>query len=119
MNIGSAESPVYTANNVIVPAQSLYAFNNARTRHEASIFDGSFIKLRELSIGYQIPTALLNGLFIKSAKVSFVGRNVAVLFKNIPHIDPEFDRNGGNAYGFGYGELPTTRSLGFNVNLTF
>jgi hypothetical protein len=61
----------------------------------------------------------LKGLFIKSAKISFVGRNLAILFKNIPHVDPEFDRLGGNSFGFGYGELPATRSIGFNVNLTF
>lgn len=119
MNIGTAEDPEYVPNNIIVPAQSLYAFNNARTRHEASIFDASYVKLREVSLGYQIPSPLLKGLFIKSARISFVGRNLAILFKNIPHIDPEFDLFGGNAYGFGYGELPTTRSLGFNVNLTF
>lgn len=119
MNIGTAESPVYVPNDVIVPAQSLYAFNNARTRHEASIFDASYVKLRELSLGYQIPATILKGMFIKSARVSVVGRNVAILFKNIPHVDPEFDRLGGNSYGFGYGELPTARSIGFNVNLTF
>lgn len=119
MNAGTSEDPVYVPNDIIVPAQSLYAFNNARTRHEASIFDASFVKLREVSLGYTIPPALLKGIFIKSAKVSAVGRNLAILFKNIPHIDPEFDRLGGNSYGFGYGELPTTRSMGFNINLTF
>ena len=119
MKAGTSDAPVYVPNNVIVPAQSLYAFNNARTRHEAAIFDATYVKLRELSLGYQLPASLLKGLMIKSAKISFVGRNVAILFKNIPHIDPEFDRLGGNSYGFGYGELPTTRSMGFNVNLTF
>jgi TonB-linked SusC/RagA family outer membrane protein len=119
MNIGTTESPEYVPNDVIVPAQSLYAFNNARTRHEASIFDASFVKLRELSLGYSVPSTFLKRVFIKSAKISFVGRNLAILFKNMPHLDPEFDRLGGNAYGFGYGELPATRSIGFNVNLTF
>ncbi len=119
MNAGTAEDPVYVPNDIIVPAQSLYAFNNARTRHEASIFDASYVKLREVSLGYTLPPSLLKGIFIKSVKVSAVGRNLAILFKNIPHIDPEFDRLGGNSYGFGYGELPTTRSMGFNVNMTF
>ncbi|HEY0654329.1 MAG TPA: SusC/RagA family TonB-linked outer membrane protein [Chryseosolibacter sp.] len=119
MNIGTAEDPVYVPNDIIVPAQSLYAFNNARTRHEASIFDASYVKLREVSLGYTLPPSLLKGIFIKSAKISAVGRNLAILFKNIPHIDPEFDRLGGNSFGFGYGELPTTRSMGFNVNMTF
>lgn len=119
MNIGTAENPQYVPNDVIVPAQSLYAFNNARTRHESSIFDMTYVKLREVTLGYSIPSSVLKGLFIKSAKVSFVGRNLAILFKNIPHVDPEFDRLGGNSFGFGYGELPATRSLGFNVNLVF
>jgi TonB-linked SusC/RagA family outer membrane protein len=119
MNIGTAESPNYVPNNVIVPAQSLYAFNNARTRHEAAIFDMTYVKLREVTLGYTLPQSLLRGFFIKSAKISFVGRNLAILFKNIPHVDPEFDRLGGNSFGFGYGELPATRSLGFNVNLVF
>ncbi len=119
MNAGTDESPVWVPNDIVVPAQQLYAFNNARTRHEASIFDVSYVRLREVSIGYSIPEFLLRNVFIKSAKVSVVGRNVALLFSNIPHTDPEFDRLGGNSYGFGYGELPTTRSVGFNVNLTF
>ena len=119
VNVGSAESPSYVPNNVVVPARSLYAYNNARTYHEASIFDLSYVRLREVSLGYSIPGSLLKGLFIKSAKISAVGRNLALLLSNIPHVDPEFDRIGGNSFGFGYGELPTTRSLGFNVNLTF
>lgn len=119
MNVGTAENPEWVPNNIVVPAQSLYAFNNARTRHESAIFDASFVKLREATLGYQIPSALLKRFSIKSARVSVVGRNLAILFRNIPHIDPEFDRLGGNSYGFGYGELPTTRSIGFNVNLTF
>lgn len=119
MNVGTAEAPVYVPNNVIVPARQLYAYNNARNYHEASIFDVSYVRLREVTLGYTIPPTVLKGLFIKSAKISFVGRNLALLLSNIPHVDPEFDRIGGNAYGFGYGELPTTRSMGFNVNLTF
>jgi TonB-linked SusC/RagA family outer membrane protein len=119
MNIGTTENPQYVPNNVIVPAQSLYAFNNARTRHESSIFDMTYVKLREVSLGYSIPISALKGFLIKSAKISVVGRNLAILFKNIPHVDPEFDRLGGNSFGFGYGELPATRSIGFNVNLIF
>lgn len=119
MNVGTADVPVYVPNNIIVPARQLYAYNNARTYHEASIFDMSYVRLREVTLGYTIPSSVLKGVFIKSAKISFVGRNLALLFSNIPHVDPEFDRLGGNSYGFGYGELPTTRSMGFNLNLTF
>ena len=52
-------------------------------------------------------------------KLSFVGRNLAILYKNHPHMDPEVDMKGGNGQGFAYGQMPTTRNLGFNLNVTF
>lgn len=118
-NIGSAESPQYVPNDVIVAANQLYGYNNPRRYHEAAIFDGSYIKLREVSLGIRLPEALLKKARIQNAKLSLVGRNLAILFKNSPHIDPEVDRFGGNSQGFAYGELPSSRSLGFNLSLGF
>jgi hypothetical protein len=77
------------------------------------------VKLREVTLGYQIPAALLSRIKIRSAKISVVGRNVLMLFKNTPHIDPEADRFGANSQGFAYGELPSSRSMGINLNLAF
>ncbi len=109
----------YTPNDIIVTANQLYAYNNPRNYHEAAIFDASYVKLRELSLGYNIPSALTKKLHIQSAKLSLVGRNVWMIFKNTPHVDPEFDSKGGNAQGFGYGELPSSRSIGANLSLSF
>jgi TonB-linked SusC/RagA family outer membrane protein len=118
-NIGTAESPQYVPNDVIADANQFYGYNNPRRYHEAAIYDASFVKLREVTIGYTFPQAWFKNAFIRSAKVSAVGRNLAILFRNTPHIDPEVDANGGNRMGFAYGDLPSTRSIGFNVNLTF
>ncbi len=118
-NIGTADAPAYVPNDVIVDASQFYGFNNPRRFHEAAIFDASFVKLREASLGYAFPAGLFAKTFIKSAKLSVVGRNLALLFNNHPHQDPEIDANGGNRQGFGYGELPATRSVGFNVNFGF
>lgn len=112
-------SSVYAPNDIIVAANQLYGYNNPRRYHEAVIYDGSYVKLREMSFGYSVPEAILKRSFIRSAKVSVVGRNLAILFKNTPHIDPEVDRFGGNRQGFAYGELPNSRSVGFNVSLGF
>ena len=119
VNVGTAEQPQFVPNTVIVPASSLYAYNNPRRYHEAVIFDGSYVKLREASVGYALPASILTGWFIRSAKVSVVGRNLLMLFSNHPHLDPEVDRFGGNAQGFAYGELPSSRSVGVNLNLAF
>lgn len=119
MNIGSSDAPNFVPNDVIVAANQLYGFNNPRRYHEAAIFDGSFVKLREMSLGYKLPQQLVNKFKLQSAKLSIVGRNLALLFRNTPHIDPEVDRFGGNSQGFAYGELPNSRSLGINLNLGF
>ncbi|RIV25006.1 SusC/RagA family TonB-linked outer membrane protein [Fibrisoma montanum] len=119
VNVGSAENPQYVPNTVIMPATTLYGYNNPRRYHEAAIFDGSYVKLREASLGYQIPASLLSRVKIRTAKVSLVGRNLLMLFSNHPHLDPEVDRFGGNAQGFAYGELPSSRSLGLNLSLGF
>lgn len=119
VNAGTAESPSFVPNTTIVPASTLYGYNNPRRYHEAAIFDASYVKLRELTLGYQIPATLLSRVKIQSAKISLVGRNVLMLFKNTPHIDPEADRFGANSQGFAYGELPSSRSIGVNLNLAF
>jgi hypothetical protein len=118
-NVGTAESPAYVPNEVIADGKLFYSYNNSRTYHESAIFDGSYVKLRELSLGYQIPAGFLKHLRAQSARVSFVGRNLAILFRNDPHIDPEVDSQGGNAPGFTYGQLPNSRSLGASLSVTF
>ncbi|MFC4873320.1 SusC/RagA family TonB-linked outer membrane protein [Negadavirga shengliensis] len=118
-NIGSGENPVYVPNDVIVDVQAFWNAQNPRTYHEAGIFDGSFVKLREVTFGYSLPQSLLSNSFIQGARLSLVGRNLAMLFRNHPHMDPEVDMKGGNAQGFASGEMPSTRNVGFNLNVTF
>ena len=119
-NIGTAEAPQYVTNDVVVDAQSFMGNHHPRNINEVAIFDASFVKLREVTLGYNLPTGLLERTnFIESAKISIVGRNLAILHRNTPHIDPEGDRYGGNLQGFVYGQLPLTRSVGFNLNITF
>ncbi len=119
MNVGTTENPQYVPNDVIVATNQLIGYNNPRRYHEAAIFDASFVKLREVSFGYNIPKTFLRSIGIQNAKISIVGRNLAILFKNTPHIDPEVDRFGANQQGFAYGELPNARSVGFNLSLGF
>lgn len=109
----------YIPNDIIVTANQLYGYSNPRNYHESAIFDASYVKLRELSLGYSFSPAVLKKIRIQSAKLSVVGRNVWMIFKNTPHIDPEIDAKGGNGQGFGYGELPSSRSVGMNLSLSF
>ena len=119
MNVGTGEEPVFVPNDVIVNATTFWNAQNPRTYHEAGIFDGTYVKLRELTFGYSFPQNFLGNKFIQSMKLTFIARNLAILYKNHPHMDPEVDNKGGNGQGFAYGEMPSTRSMGFNLNVTF
>lgn len=106
-----------TANNTIVPAQSYYkGFTNV---DEAFVYSASYVKLREVKIGYTFPSQWVKGVGLQSATVSLVGRNLWIIHKNVPNIDPETAFNTGNGQGLEDLTLPTVRNIGFNVNLKF
>jgi len=110
----------YVPNDVVVSAKryNQTAFDNAVA--EGSVFDASYIKWRELVLSYNLPAKFLAKTFIKNINLSLVGRNLAILYKNAPHIDPETAFSSGNAdLGMEFGQLPTARSLGFNISLNF
>lgn len=88
------------------------------------IIDGSYIKLREVTFGYSIPSSILEKTgFLKSANVSFVGRNLALLWthdSNDVGIDPETAFGSTNSgMGIEQYQIPATRNLGFKVSVTF
>jgi len=83
------------------------------------IYDASFIKLRQLTLGYTLPGKILTKTPIQSAMISFVGRNLAILHKNTPNIDPESTYTSSNNQGLDYFGFPATRQYGFNLRLTF
>jgi hypothetical protein len=87
---------------------------------EFVIYDASFVKLRELSLGYNFPAELLSSIPIKSARLSLIGQNLWTLHKNTPQgVDPEASSNSGNGQGIENGALPPYAIYGFNVRLTF
>ena len=88
-----------------------------------SMFDADFIKLRELSIGYRLPTTFTNKLKIQSANVSVYTRNVILWTKGKNGIDPEraFQANS-SSFSQGverYNVEPWVFPIGVKLNLTF
>jgi len=88
---------------------------------ELSVFDGSFTKLREVSLSYSFDNvAFLNKAGIKDVNLSLVGRNLWIIQKNIPDIDPEVSSSAGNrSVGAETNAIPSTRSYGFNLKISF
>jgi len=88
---------------------------------EPFIFDASFVKLRELAISYTLPDKLFNNTFIRGLQIGLEGRNLALLYSKVPHIDPENNLFGAGLDGFGVerASVPSTRSFGVNLKASF
>ncbi len=93
-------------------------------------YNATNFRVRELSLGYDLPVKGISSV-VKSARLSFVGRNLAWLYRgkstmSIPGLgtrkmwfDPDMSLGNGNFQGVEYGTLPATRSLGVNLQVTF
>lgn len=83
-----------------------------------SIFSTDFIKLREIRLGYTVPSRLTGP--VKDLRISAFGRNLAIFGAATNHFDPEYlQMAGSNAQGIEGGYLPGTRSFGFGLNFNF
>jgi hypothetical protein len=86
---------------------------------ENFVYDASFVKLRQITFGYNLPTKLFTKTPIRNLMLSFVARNLAILYKNVPNIDPESTYSSGNSQGLDYFGMPASRTYGFNLRATF
>ncbi|MDD2953983.1 MAG: TonB-dependent receptor [Parabacteroides sp.] len=110
----------YVTNTVGVDAQNYYKGICNNNIGEEFIQDASFLKLRELSLGYEFPQTLLNKMkVVKGLNLSLVGRNLWTIIKHTDNIDPESAYNNSNGQGLELNGYPATRSIGFNVNVKF
>jgi TonB-linked SusC/RagA family outer membrane protein len=103
-----------------VPVASLRPYyDNFKTYSEIFLHDGSFVKLRQVILSYNIPVSNIKLVKLQSANISFVARNLAILYKQTDNFDPEQSFTNSNAQGFESIGLPRTRSYGLNLALKF
>lgn len=106
-----------TPNTTVVSAEQYYkAIYNV---DEAYVYSASYVKFREITLGYTFNKNLVKKIGLGAASLSFVGRNLFFIYKKVPNIDPETAFNTGNAQGLESLSLPTVRTVGFNLNLKF
>ena len=84
-----------------------------------SVYDASYVKLREVSFGYSLPSKLLAKTPVSKITLSIVGRNLWLIHKNMPYYDPELSLSAGNIQGIADGAYPSTRTFGFNLTVGF
>ena len=87
---------------------------------ESVIYDAGYWKLRQISLGYDFTKHIPGKWPVKGVKLDFVANNVAILKKWVENIDPESVGYGTDGMvGLESPGVPSTRSLGVNLNIKF
>jgi TonB-linked SusC/RagA family outer membrane protein len=101
-------------NEIYVEAKDLYQ-GQLNSLWGNWVYDASYIKLREVSLGYNLPKTLFSRLPFQSANVSLIGQNLWLIYSKTKGIDPsELEQSWMEG-----GQLPGTRSMGVKLNLIF
>lgn len=112
-----------TPNDIPVSAQSYYStiglYKSQKGYAEEFVHDASYIKLKELSVGYSFPQSVLKRTPLTSLRLSFVARNLCFLMKHTPgNPDGGYDTTM-FSQALDYMAVPYTRTFGFSINLGF
>ena len=90
---------------------------------EKFTYKSDYVKLRSISLSYNLTSQVSKVDFLKFVKgltVSASCRNVAILYKDIPNLDPEASQSGNDTFaGYEGLSLPTTRNFVFGLNVKF
>jgi TonB-linked SusC/RagA family outer membrane protein len=107
-------------NNKYLNPQNAYQGKGYFANEELHMFDATYVKLREVVVGYNLPSSLVKNTPLSNARISLSGRDLWTMYKNCPKgIDPEASVTSGNGQGIEYGAIPPTTTYGFNLILTF
>lgn len=110
-------------NDKIISAADYYTNTytwGANGWNDAMVQDNSFIKFREITLGYRIPQELSSKIGMSNLRVSLFGRNLFYIWKTLENVDPEAPI--GNAWwsqGVDAGASLASKSLGFSINAKF
>ncbi|MCR9081232.1 MAG: SusC/RagA family TonB-linked outer membrane protein [Cyclobacteriaceae bacterium] len=112
-----------TPNDIQITASNYFFAGYQGATDEPNVFDGSMIRLREVSLGYDIPMNLMAKTPFKRASIALSGTNLWFLALNFPpNMNYDVDVLGtgvGNGLGFDFVTGPSSRRFGGTVTLTF
>ncbi len=113
--------PDGSKNTISVAPQIFYADYRTLQIADPFVFSSDFIKLRNITLSYDLTEVMARKVkFVKGLTLSAFCRNAAVLLKHIPDVDPEaFASSGDSRLGYEQHTEPTTRTIGFNLNVKF
>ncbi len=117
--INPGVNPDGTPNTTRIPGDGFGSFGYAAYPNAEFVYDASYIKLRQVSLTYSMPSKYLDNTFMTGLSFSLTGSNLWIIDKNLPYADPEAGLSSGNLQGYTTGALPTTQDYGFNIKAQF
>jgi outer membrane receptor protein involved in Fe transport len=109
-----------TPNTVTTPVQTYWEHLRSQGIIEPVIYNGGYWKIRQITLGYDFTKFVPGKWPVKGIRLSLVANNVAILKKWVDNIDPEtFGYSSDNLVGMESTGLPSTRGIGFNLNVKF
>ncbi|HEV7350379.1 SusC/RagA family TonB-linked outer membrane protein [Telluribacter sp.] len=122
VNTGTKENPSYQPNTRAIPAETYYRMYYDRNHEENNVYGASYVKLREMSLGYTVPETVgfLQKLRMQRLTIALVGRNLLAI-SEIPHFDPEQTSFQGQQLQSGVEDMtyPTSRNIGVKLSVNF
>ncbi|NER17851.1 SusC/RagA family TonB-linked outer membrane protein [Spongiivirga citrea] len=129
LELASGESNATTeVLNAWTPANTNTNVPSAKVREKRInsrfVYDGSYVRLKNLALGYNLPTDVIGKFGLQGLRVSLSGQNL-LTFTDFPGTDPEAsyqsqgNQNNNVNLGFDYGSYPNIRSYTLSLNLKF
>ncbi|MBN7799266.1 SusC/RagA family TonB-linked outer membrane protein [Algoriphagus aestuariicola] len=118
--VGDGVNEAGETNTAVAPVQSYWEVVRSQALVEPVIYDAGYWKLRQITLSYDFTKHLPADQPFRAVKLSLVANNVLMIKKWVDNIDPEsFGYSSDNLVGMESTGLPTTRGLGFNLNVKF
>jgi TonB-linked SusC/RagA family outer membrane protein len=118
--VGDGVNLAGETNTVAAPVQSYWEIVRSQALIEPVIYNSGFWKLRQITMGYDFTKFIPKNFPVSAVRLNLVANNVFMIKKWVDNIDPEsFGYTSDNLVGMESTGLPTTRGLGFNLNVKF
>jgi TonB-linked SusC/RagA family outer membrane protein len=116
--IADAANPgKYLPNNIQIPAQTYWGVLGG-LQSEFNVYDATTFRMRDISLGYDLPRTLMDKLKIASARISIYANNVFFVAPNA-FFDPQINTQGaGNIRGFDLQSVPSARTIGAGLKVS-
>ncbi|NSL85311.1 SusC/RagA family TonB-linked outer membrane protein [Chitinophaga sp. Mgbs1] len=108
------------ANEKVITAYDHFNNNNGFVVQELDMWDAGYLYLKEINLGYTFEKSFVSRLSLQNLRLSFSARNVWLIHSDNPHLDPtNLAISAGNVQGIEAAALPSVRSFGVNLSVSF